>query len=298
MVKSTKGIRAIISSLLAVVIAITAIVVYRVTVIASPAETVQTNRVPVFVDDSPITYGNARVVDGTTYVPVNPVFEKMGFKAKYDAKTMKLEITKGTDSITIDLTANTISGTMTVKGKQKSISAFISNSIKEEGVALIPVRSIADNLYCETVWDGTNVWIYSQDYQGEKKTEGLKEVNVETIDAYLTAITQILSKQDTSCRVDHLKLSESLDKKVIEFHNALNNFLTLARTGGYEKNNTNYQSIVTDPNSSDWKKVDTLASSVLILHRNISRLALYNIIDNKDSLNVIINEIYSKARSN
>jgi hypothetical protein len=258
-------------------------------------------KIPVFVDNKPIQFGNAMVVDGTTYVPVAPVFEQMGYKVNYDNKTMTVNMTKGNDSITIGVSANTISGTMEIDGEQKSISAFISNSFRDStGVVLIPLRSIGDNLFCETVWDGnsSSAWIYSPNYQGEKREDTVKSVAVVDNKAYISAITQILNKQDLSNGVDHLELGEEVDTRLKEFNRTLNTFLQTAQKGeSFEKDKKNYKGINVDYLSDEWKQLDKLQAYAVILHKQIDRLNREGLIDNADVLKVDVNEIYTKARS-
>lgn len=287
-------------SLIAIMLAFA---IVSVTYVPAVADTeiaeVEGTKVPVFVDNKPIKFGNAMVVEGTTYVPINPVFEQMGYKVNYDAKTMTVKMTKGNSEITVGVSANTIGGVMEVNGEMQNVSGFISNSYRDvNGVTLIPVRSVTENLFCDVVWDGTNVWVYSPAYDGEKKENEIKAVPVVTNEAYFTAVTQILNKQDLNNNVDHLELGNGVAEEIKDFNTMLKLFIRTAQSGdGYEKDKKNYKGILLDTTSPNWQKLDILQAYVVILHKHIERLKWEGLVDNANVLITDINEIYMKARS-
>lgn len=261
--------------------------------IADDSTVISVKKVPVFVDNKPIKFGKAIVQDGTTYVPVNPVFEQMGYKVDYDAKAMTVKMTKGEDKITIGLSENTISGTMMVNGEPVTISGFISNSLKDEsGITLIPVRSITESLNCEVVWDSENVWVYSHTFKGEKKKEKNKEEVITEDDLYITTISKILDKQQSNCSVDYITLTDSVSKEIREFHSQLKIFLN--RLQNTNKVNKDYKSIDLNYYKDDWKALDKLSASLIVMHRNIDRLNANGLIDNSNQLKMAINAIYAQ----
>lgn len=258
------------------------------------------SQVAVFVNNDPIEFGNAIVEVDTTYVPVNPVFEKMGYKVKYDSREMVVEMTKGSDELTINLSENTMSGVITdSEGNAKDVSTFISNSKidQETGMTLIPVRSISENLDCDVYWSDNAVWVYSPDFTGEKvrSEDEVEDVVITEDDLYITTISSIISKQQDEYNVDYLVLTDDVDTGVREFHSVLSQFLNMCKQENNGKRFSGYSDIDTDFSREDWEKLDDLSAYLLLLHKNLDMLEEKGIIDNVSYLKQTLNDIYYRS---
>lgn len=254
--------------------------------------------VPVYVDDNPIEFGNAVIMDRTTYVAISPIFEKLGYKVEYDNKTMTIKIRKGKDNININLSGNTITGTMEVNGEKEEISGFIDNVYKDNrGMTLIPARSISENLFCDVVWDGSTVWIYSSGYTGEKREAGIKEQAIVTDEAYISTVIKITS--DGISSTDYIKLEGETSEILKEFNSELDKFLKTASSGeGYEKDGKVYKNIIFDSGAADWKPLDALQARAAIMDRYLDRLRYEGITNDTETTTIKgnIRQIYDKAR--
>lgn len=117
------------------------------------------------------------------YVPIKPIFEAMGFLVTYVAKTRQVGLIRGDSKILIDLGKGLIIGTLVADSKTVELNAALDDSVEIDGAIYIPIRNIAENMYCKVDWQQGASTVYIQ--SPSLKDVQTNEVVIDDIGKYL-----------------------------------------------------------------------------------------------------------------
>lgn len=117
------------------------------------------------VDGKAIPITGCVMKEDRVYVPIKPIFEAMGFTVNYSAKLKQVGLMRGDSKILIDIGKGLIAGTLVANNKSVELNAVLDDSVDLSGAVYIPIRNIAENMYCVVDWnqDAQTVYIKSPD---------------------------------------------------------------------------------------------------------------------------------------
>lgn len=92
-------------------------------------------------------------VNGSTMVPFRVIGENLGFGVKWEQKSQKVLINKGSKSI--ELVVN--DKTATVNGKKMTLD---NPPLLQNNIVVVPVRFVSEQMGIQVSWDGANQTVY------------------------------------------------------------------------------------------------------------------------------------------
>lgn len=101
--------------------------------------------------DDPLGYG--RAVDGSVFVPLRVLFEKMSATVDWQESTRSITI-KRCDGAVLQMDIGQSDAQITRLGQTTELTMPAPRLI--DGVTYIPLRFVAENLLCDVIWDNTD----------------------------------------------------------------------------------------------------------------------------------------------
>ncbi len=135
------------------------------------------NSVDVLVNGQRIDSDNL-VYNGTTYLPLRAVSESIGMEVAFDAETQEINLNSGKskkikvkehkgETTTKNINVEVDSLEINVDGESVDCDNIVIN-----GVTYLPLRAISEATGAEVMYDSAKkvVYLYTEDYEGEKAT--------------------------------------------------------------------------------------------------------------------------------
>lgn len=107
----------------------------------------QQTAISVFCNGTPLSFSTPPVVEnGTTFVPMRPLFEALGYEVDWDGESQQVTATNDQVNLQLTLYQNQAS----VNGKTVSLS---TPAYLEHGVTMVPLRFLSEHSGAQVIWE-------------------------------------------------------------------------------------------------------------------------------------------------